>query len=397
MRKAIKKGCEELLPQQKNFIALLKAAVVPGSVPVLEDPNWADILSLAASHAVTALLYPPLKRFLPPTDPILMSLKKQSFSAATRSGLQNAELSKIFDACEREQISILPLKGCVLKDLYPYPELRFMSDADLLIDRKNEKSMRALLESQGFCFHKVDAGDTDVYISPIGLNYEIHKSLEDEGYNSQTRAFSKSLLSASGSKAPYRYIRSLPAETHYIYVLIHFIKHFIYGGIGVRQFTDLYIFRKEQNLDEDKLREGLEDLGLSQFHQKLQNLCHYWFEDGTADPITEELSDYILSSGVFGTEENRSTDRILSNRQRGNYFIARLFPTYGTMCGYFPILRKIPILLPFMWLWRMIRATLFRRKKLLRELDSLSSNDEDILARRAKFYQNCGLSVYDKP
>lgn len=380
--------------QERNFIALLSQAVRPTHVAQLQDPDYGQILKLAESHAVSGLLYPSIKQHLPMGDPILAGLKRNSFSAATRESIQAKELGQIFAACKERKIPILPLKGCVIKALYPYPELRFMSDADLLIREEDRQVMRQLMENLGHRFHKVDAGDTDIYISPLHMNYEIHLTLKEEGFSDSTRTFTEALLEKGLPTEDNPYLLDLPGEEHYIYILCHFIKHFIYGGVGVRQLTDLFISYHGWELKGDKLDKLLKELGLTQFQQRMESLWGYWFGNLEADEITEELSTYILHSGVFGNEEQRSTDRILSQGQDRSYVFARLFPPYKTMKSYFPILKKLPFLLPFAWIWRAIRAVLFRRKKLSIELKAMSNTKEDALEHRKRFYSACGLAVY---
>lgn len=382
--------------QERNFIALLSQAVQPKQMSVLQEPSYADILKLADSHAVSSLLYPALKKHLPMGDPVLAEMKRNSFSAATRESIQEKELSQIFAACRDRKIPVLPLKGCVIKSLYPYPELRFMSDADLLIRAEDREAMRTVMEGLGHRFHKVDAGDTDVYISPLHMNYEIHVELSEEGFSEQSRAFTGKLLELAHPGSHNPYLLELPPEEHYIYILCHFIKHFIYGGVGVRQLTDLFICYHRWELDSSKIDALLRDLELTQFHDRIKALWEHWFSGKEADEVTDSLGTYILHSGVFGNEHQRSTDRILSEGQEKSYILARLFPSFKIMKGYFPWLKKLPFLLPFAWIWRAIRAVLFRRDKLSTELKAMKETDEDALEQRRTFYRRCGLKVYSK-
>ncbi len=382
--------------QEKNFISLLRASVLPGLVPQLEEPDYDEILSIAERHAVTGLLYPGLKKCLSPQDPLLSQMKKRSFGAATSASIRKKELGKIYDLCNNRELPVLPLKGCIIKELYPYPELRTMSDADLLIPPAGRSAIRKGLEDLGFRFHKVDAADTDVYISPLSLNYEIHLDLTEEGFSSKSRDFCARLLELSKPAEAESFVMALPPEEHYIYILCHFIKHFIYGGIGIRQLTDLYICYSNWGLDLQKVRDLLEELELSSFHNNLKALWEHWFLETPSTDTTEALGSYILHSGVFGNEEQRATDRLLSAEREGNYIFSRLFPPYRLMKGYFPILRKLPFLLPFAWIWRAFRAVLFRRKKLTAELNAMSATDAHALNSKRQFYRHCGLSVYDK-
>ncbi|MBR6825754.1 MAG: nucleotidyltransferase family protein, partial [Oscillospiraceae bacterium] len=237
---------------------------------------------------------------------------------------------------------------------------------------------------------------TDVYISPLSMTYEIHRGLGGEGFSQASRKFTSELLSLAHPIENGSCVMELPPEEHYVYILCHFIKHFIYGGVGVRQLTDLFICQRQWSLDQTKVDRLLEDLELTDFHRKISALWEAWFLDGESDDFTEELGTYILHSGVFGNEPQRATDRMLAEGQNRNYFLARLFPPYRTMKKYFPILQKLPILLPFAWIWRAIRALLFRRKKLVAELHAVSDIDDAALDSRKTFYKKCGLSVYDQ-
>lgn len=382
--------------QEQNFIKLLSASVQSGITPVLQDPSYEEIYKIAENHAVKSLLYPALKKCLPFGDPFLVEMKRQSFATATRISMQSKDLSKIYTACESEKIPVLPLKGCVIKDLYPYPELRFMSDADLLVPEHSRNTVRTLMESQGFLYHKVDAGDTDVYISPLRLNYEIHLGLNAEGFSDKTSKFTSDLMKFAFPTQGNPYLMELPPEEHYLYILIHFIKHFIYGGVGIRQLTDLFICYTRWDLDLGKVNSLLEGLELTAFHSNLKALWEHWFMRADASREIHALGEFILHSGVFGNEEQRATDRILSESNGNNYVLRRLFPSYRTMKGYFPILQKLPFLLPFAWVWRAIRAVLFRRDKLNTELNTLSRSNESLLDNRREFYHRYGLSVYNK-
>ncbi len=382
--------------QERNFISLLGYGIGVSQTLKVAEPNYGEILALGESHGVSALLYPPLKKLLPPGDPILSGMKKQAFSASTRDSLRGRELAQLYAACSREQIPVLPLKGCVIKDLYPHPELRHMSDADLLIRKEDGEAVRAVMEGLGHHFHKVDAADTDVYVSPLSLNYEIHKGLEGEGFSPESRAFAGRLLDLSNPVKEGSYLMELPCEEHFVYILCHFIKHFIYGGVGVRQLCDLCVCYHRWEPDAVRLERLLQELALTDFHNTLKSLWEHWFLGGEGSDLLEELGTYILHSGVFGNEEQRSMDRLLSRSKEKSYVLARLFPPYRTMKGYFPVLERLPVLLPLMWVWRALRAVLFRREKLATELKTYSTTQGEQLDSRRRFYRECGLSVYQE-
>ena len=381
--------------QEKNFISLLRASIFSQNTPMLSEPDYAQIFHMAQKHAVASLLYPAVKRISPP-PPILSELKKLAFRDATREQLQSQELAQITAACEQSQISVLLLKGCILKALYPLPSLRYMSDIDLLIEPTCEKAIHSILLSMGFIEEKIDASTTKVYTSPQNMRYEIHLDLSAEGYHAPSQRFASELMQRSVPMEGKSYIRNLPLEEHYAYLLCHFVKHFIYGGIGIRQLIDIYLCQKKWQMDHQKLFSLLDSLGLTEFHANLTALSQYWFEDAQATDFIKELGEYILSSGVFGNEAHRSTDRMLQQGEGFTYLWKRTFPPYRTMKEYFPILKKLPFLLPIFWLWRALRAVLFRRKKLQAEVSAFGATDSQMIAERAAFYERCGLALRKK-
>lgn len=382
-------------PQEQHFISLLRASVFSQSVPMLSEADYAQIFLLAQKHAVAGLLYPAVKRISPP-PPILSELKKLAYGAATREQLQSRELAQITAACEQAQIPILLLKGCILKNLYPIPSLRYMSDIDLLIDPTREKEMHEILLSMGFTIEKIDASSTKVYVSSQAMRYEIHLDLSGEGYHEPSRHFASELMERAVPAEGMTYVRVLPLEDHYAYLLCHFVKHFIYGGIGVRQLIDICLCQKKWQMDDKKLLPLLDSLGLTEFHENLTALSQHWFEGAEATDSIKELGEYILASGVFGNETHRSTDRMLQQGEGFAYLWRRTFPPYRTMKEYFPILKKLPFLLPIFWIWRALRALLFRRKKLQAEVSAFEATDSEMIAERAAFYQRCGLRLPKK-
>ncbi len=56
----------------------------------------------------------------------------------------------LFERFEQEKIWYLPLKGTVIKDLYPSIGLRQMADFDILFDRKYQEKVRDIFLELGF-------------------------------------------------------------------------------------------------------------------------------------------------------------------------------------------------------------------------------------------------------
>ena len=383
-----------------DMIALLSSAL-GDSWEGSRAPDFAACIPLAQAHGLSGMLYyalPQIPLELHPDKEIRDFLKKAAYISAARDAIQDRELRELGEAFFRESLAVLPLKGYEIKKLYPKPEMRHMSDTDLLIDPMQAEAVRRCLEKLGYRTDRYDNGSTDIYTSPSGLRYEVHRSVKEEGFHEPARCFLKKLLSYAVPDETDGGLLRLPYEEHYAYMLCHFAKHLLYGGIGVRQVMDVYICRKNWCFDEEKLKKRLEQLELSAFAETLERLANSWFGDAEGNAVTEELGEYILGSGVFGKEEQKVADRMLKKKHRNklSYAFARLFPGYQTMSAYYPVLKKIPVLLPVFWVWRMIYALIFRSRKLRTEISTLNDTDQSTLDERAAFYQRCGLNVYSE-
>lgn len=383
-------------------LILLLAAALGKTVRSADEVKVLGCLPLAQKHGVANMLYyalPCLPAEQQPAEVERRILKELAYAAAVREAVQERELDALLERFEAERIPVLPLKGCILKKLYPKPEMRYMSDVDLLFDAKQALRVREVMQALGYETAKFEQGDTDFYISPTRLNYELHRSLRDEGFHESSRRFLETLLSSAKPREGKTYILELPREEHYAYLLCHFVKHLINGGIGVRQVMDIYICKHGWSFDEKKLGTLLEQLELTEFASTLERLAECWFGEDEGDAVTDELGAYILGSGTFGTDEQRVADRMLKDQEKTNraaYVLRRVFLPYKTMRAYFPSLKKVPFLLPFYWIFRILRGIFCRNKKLSEEINTVIRTTDETVSERAAFYCRCGLKIYEK-
>lgn len=383
--------------QMQNFIAILRSAL-DGAPPQLSSPDFERLFQLAQLHGVGNLLYPVLKRLPPEGQPhaaYLKRCKELAYAAASRDAIQSQELKTLMNTLQAAHIAVIPLKGCEIKQLYPQPALRYMSDTDLLIAPEDAEKIREILTGCGFTVRRCGVGTVDLYFSPSGMNYELHRSLKEEGYTAKTAEFLHKLRScAIESQTTLR----LSPEAHYVYILAHAVKHLLSGGTGARTVMDVWLCAHRWQLDRDELNRLLRSADLFDFSQTMERLAETWFGSAAPDALTEELSEYILSGAVFGTEARRVESRMLARGEKkgsAGYWLRRIFPSYRTMCIYFPFLTKCPIALPFLWVYRGVRSVFVQRKKLLQEFQVVSATNDETLKRRSDLFTRCGLKLND--
>ena len=95
----------------------------------------------------------------------------------------------------------------------------------------------------------------------------------------------------------------------------------------------------------------LEDVpGFHQIQKIYANLDYLFSHKGEMSSQTKEL---IFSGSTYGSHTHRIYNSMRANG-KWKYVIARLFPPRKVLINRFKILRPMPFLLPFVWIYRLI-------------------------------------------
>ena len=70
---------------------------------------------------------------------VMQKWKRRRQMCTAQSMMQQREAEILFETLTKNGVRILPLKGIVLKKIYPRPEYRQMTDIDILADEENRK------------------------------------------------------------------------------------------------------------------------------------------------------------------------------------------------------------------------------------------------------------------
>jgi hypothetical protein len=151
-------------------------------------------------------------------------------------------------------------------------------------------------------------------------------------------------------------------EDAYIYNIAHLHRHFTISGCGVRNILDLHLLgRIIPPETRSYIETELKKLNLTQFEKDMTAIAAKWFEKNDTESFSEtEL--YILSSGAYGTKQNLQTNEKQGKTKLG-YLFLRLFPNLKWMQSFYAPLIKRPYLLPFYYVYRIIRAPFIHKKR----------------------------------
>jgi len=357
--------------EQKTLITLIKSAL-SGEKFDLPEVDLAKVFKISVRHNVANMAYYGAANCgVNTASPEMMWLFPYVCNRIAAGEKQMYELKTLFSLFDENGIDYLPLKGTVLKSLYPKADMRTMGDADVLIRMEQYEKIEEIMKKQGFSFVKDNINE--IVWNKNGILYlELHRYLVAPSHKDLFKIFGDGWsLSRLAENSKTRYEMSI--EDTYLFLIIHLAKHFRSGGIGIRQAVDLWVYRNNTPfMNEEYLKKVLTKLKMYKFYLNLNNMLDAWFLDIGADEITDFLTDYIFSSGNFGTSENTAAAKVVrDSKDSGSIkksFISKVlsavFLAYPSMCEKYPVLKKAPFLLPVMWIVRAFDVVFIKKKSI---------------------------------
>lgn len=350
-----------------------------------------NMLKLSAKHDVIHLLAFGLKQneLIGDGDG---DIEKYILRAVYRCENLRYEYEKLCDILEKTKVFFLPLKGSVIRKLYPEEWMRTSCDIDILVhENDSEKVKSVLIEKYGYKYHEKGSHDISLF-SPTGIHIELHYNLVEGGRANESSKVLKDIWGKVSVRQGFEYCLEMPDEMYYFYHIAHMAKHFEDGGCGIRPFIDLWVLDNMEESNQKKRNQLLDQGRLLKFAQVSRKLSRTWFETGMYDLVSKQMEDYILRGGVYGNNENR----IMVHQQRSGgrikYAISKLFIPYDVIKFHYPILQQHRWLTPFMqirrWCKLIFCGHLRRTTKELRYNNNISSAEA---ANMQTFLNNIGL------
>ena len=381
---------------QQGLIALMKSAVTVQPYALPEGFDLEAAYPLIQKHHIDAMAYDGAVRCgIDRKSPAMQQLFQSYLKVMMKSEGQMRDVQAVLAAFDAQGIDYMPLKGCKMKGMYPKPELRVMGDADILIRVEQYEKIVPIMESLHFQVGL--ESDHELVWKSKGLYLELHKHLIPS-YNKDFYAYFGEGWQLAKKERGTRYAMS--PEDEWIFLFTHFAKHYRDGGIGCRYVTDLWVYRNTHPaMDEGYIRSILRKLYLVEFYENVLQLIDVWFQSAETNPKMDHMTDFIFSSGSWGTGNSRLLSRTVRDSKHSAVgFSGRLvylwktaFPDVMTLREKYTVLKKHPCLLPAVWIWRPIHKLLFERESLKKQRQNLQTVSMDHLQARQEALNYVGL------
>ena len=318
---------------------------------------------------------------------------EQIFTAVYRYENINYELERLKETLEEAEIPFIPLKGSVIRKYYPEPWMRTSCDIDILVREEDlKRAKKAICEKLGYMLSQ-DRTHHDISLySSNGVHLELHYTLiEDDSFPKADKILDE-CWKYTYNDGRGEYLKSFKDSFFYFYHILHMAKHIKCGGCGIRPFLDLWILNHKIEKNENGRSELLLESGIQKFAKTAAIISEKWFspkvnqstgivQTNEENKLIEELSDYVINGGVYGTTKNRVTVQ-RADKSKIGYFLSRIFLPYRDLSMLYPNLKKYKWLLPFYEVKRWFSIVFGGRLK--KGINELSENSKVTREEREK-------------
>lgn len=355
-----------------------------GKPPACSDIAWVEVFRLAEQHHVLPMVLDAAHHMYGDEVPWdrLTTYKKR---AQRMTYLQTVRTERFLSLCRflaGRGLTPLMMKGLICRNLYPEPDFRFSADEDLLIPPEEALAYHEALLEYGL---KTDSPEQSVvsaqetpYKSGDGVLFlEVHRypfPPESGAYGEYNSYFTDVFDGAVTETFDGVDIKAMAPTDHLFYLICHAVKHFLHGGCGIRQLSDIGLFaqRYGEQIDWVRLIRQIDSIRTRDFTASFFRIAEKFLgidlpavpeELRMSEKDPEAILEDILESGVYGSStmsrkhSSTITLHAAENARSGPYGekISRtrtLFPALAGMKRRYPYLERLPWLLPVAWIQR---------------------------------------------
>ncbi|MFR2665028.1 MAG: nucleotidyltransferase family protein [Clostridium sp.] len=375
---------------EKQFIDLLSNSIRNEVCKKKYDNvDWNELMNLSRKHKIEGLIYSALNksRLLENIDEDKVNeLKKEVFFTGVTQISNMSKLEIVFNEFSKENVPVIVLKGLVVREYYPQPEQRSMSDADIFVKAKDLNKSKKILIDLGYTEVDAEASHHIKYIKSGYPMIELHwHVMKRDGFSDELDLFEDDIwdrtieVNVKGAK-----VLSLGYEDLALHLCMHMAAHLAASGFGVRQIADLVLLveKKGHLIDWTLFINKAEEFGFKKFIIIMFKICNILFSMDIPkemavykiddEEMFESLISTIFDGGVYGKKDMASN---FANQVAFNYkgkdsnatigairrYFRFIFPSIETMSDKYSYARKIRILTPIAWIHHLFSG-IFRKE-----------------------------------
>ena len=354
-----------------------------GEIP--DSESIAEIYLLAKKHSLGHLV----SRFvfinkIDVEEELLAKLRMEELMSVYKHERMKYAFHEICEILENAKVDYLPLKGSAIRSYYPDESMRTSCDIDILIHESDLNRAVLALKNKGYQGGERHYHDVSLY-SPNKIHLELHFSIQEniEALDAVLKDAWEYAVQVDGCCYDFR------KEFFVFQMYAHMAYHFLSGGCGIRSLMDIWIMEHNMQVSYSVAEKLLKKAGIYKFASQMSEIVNKCFDEReVSDPVME----YIWRGGTYGSVQNNTTIQTIQLGGMTSYVWRRIFPPYKSMVVSYPVLCKIPLLLPACWILRWIKAiSSGKTQQLSSEITWANNVSEDEIAEIKKILMRLGL------
>lgn len=239
-----------------------------------------------------------------------LKMKTKVVSATVAQITNDMQLFKICERLDSAGVAYSVCKGAVCRAMYSQPYYRISCDEDILVGESEFSDAERVFLEDGY--KQIKRNNIETVFVKNALEIELQKHFI--GYFEKFDKINGIIYDGvkSGFYIEYsdKKLRTLPPDCNFLLLSFHFFKHFIRGGIGVRQLMDIVKFTdiNKAEIDFDYCFGVLKDISADKLIKTVLKIGNKYFDTDFSvdikDSDAEALLDDIFSSGAYGNSES---------------------------------------------------------------------------------------------
>ena len=251
---------------ERHFLGFIRYALFGGEYPrgILTRAGWKEQQKMAKDQTVTGLFYTAVSQLPPelrPPQQMLMKLYSNVVYMENMNKMLNRCTCDIFEIYKSLGVHPILLKGQEVATLYEHPELRAFGDIDIFVPDWNKALDKWILANA----ERVDSLAGKEHLSAFNwkgavvenhlcllkfYNRDLARKMEDIVNSELPEKRSECFVTIDGHQ-----LEVLPRTLELLYQIVHFSKHLLLSGVGLRQLCDITLTMHHyyKDIDSEKL------------------------------------------------------------------------------------------------------------------------------------------------
>ena len=297
-----------------------------------EDLDWKKLYRLACEQTVAGYVAVGLEQYVAemkqnqsdrtayrPTVPenVIQAFKKIKFSIGLSNYRMNDFLANIIKELEAAGIEPLLLKGQGVAQNYLSPEVRQAGDIDLLLNGEDYEKAKMFMAPKADNLEIETSSSKHLGMHFGNIEVELHGTIHGT-FGNKFNTYLDKKQDELFIKKNFRHwccngveISMPSADFDALFIFIHFLKHFYFGGLGLRQICDwtMFLHKNAQHIDRAELENDIKKLGVLRewqtfgcFAVKYLGLPEEEMPMYNSKYIknSDRIRDFLIASGNFG-------------------------------------------------------------------------------------------------